>query len=204
MKQLIKGWTQMGILRLPPSLLSLLTVAAFGIVGSAANESVVPQKSSHAAGAQEPRQVELQGKVICLPEMLHERYGTELSAEHSHIYGFEAEDGTVYALLRTKYSEALFVDTRLRGRELRLKGRLFPRTQVFEVQRTWVVRQGVLYDVYYYCSICHIETISPGPCECCQGPVELTEKPLRQTQTSRGQAPHQSPITGHPSPISHP
>jgi hypothetical protein len=201
MKQRMKGWTPRGVLRL---LLTVLCLAAFGIVGSAAEESVVPPKSSGAAGARQPVQVELQGKVVCLPEMLHERYGTELSAGHPHVYGFETEEGIVYTLLRTRYSEALFVDGRLRGRELRLKGRVFPETQVFEVQRTRAVRQGVLYDVYYYCSICHIETVSPGPCECCQGPVELTEKPLRQTQTSRQQAPRQSPATGHPLPTSQP
>jgi hypothetical protein len=38
------------------------------------------------------------------------------------------------------------------------------------------VRNGVVFDLYYYCDICAIKTLAPGPCMCCQGPVELTEK----------------------------
>ena len=41
------------------------------------------------------------------------------------------------------------------------------------------VRNGVVHELYYYCTICDIESVSPAPCACCQGPVELIEKPLR-------------------------
>jgi hypothetical protein len=40
------------------------------------------------------------------------------------------------------------------------------------------IRGGVVYDLYYYCDICAIKTVAPGPCVCCQAPVELVEKPL--------------------------
>lgn len=110
---------------------------------------------------------------------MHRIYGTELPARHEHVYALETADKTYYTLLRTKYPEALFVDERLRGKELLLKGRVFPKSHVLEVTRIRSVRQGVIYDVFYYCSVCHIESVSPGPCQCCQGPVELTEKPLR-------------------------
>jgi len=33
-------------------------------------------------------------------------------------------------------------------------------------------------DIYYYCDVCDIQAVAPGPCECCQGPTELVEKPL--------------------------
>ena len=38
------------------------------------------------------------------------------------------------------------------------------------------VHNGVVYDLFYYCDICAIKTLSPGPCMCCQGPVKLVEK----------------------------
>jgi len=40
------------------------------------------------------------------------------------------------------------------------------------------IRNGVVCDLYYYCDICAIRTVAPGPCVCCQAPVELVEKPL--------------------------
>lgn len=123
-------------------------------------------------------EVELQGKVVCLPEVLHQRYQTELSAEHVHILGFATRDGALYTLLRTRYSEALFIDPQLRERELLLKGRVFSRSNVLEVTRTRSVRDGVVFDLYYFCTICNIESVSAGPCACCQDTVELREKPL--------------------------
>ncbi len=129
--------------------------------------------------ATEPETVEVQGKVVCLPELMHQVYGTELPANHAHVFGFQTRDGTLFTLLRTKYSEALFVDERVRAKDLLLRGRVFPKSHIFEVTRTRSVRNGVVYDLFYFCNVCNIESVSPGPCECCQGPVELTERPLR-------------------------
>jgi hypothetical protein len=131
------------------------------------------------ASGMKTEQVELRGKVVCIPELIHELYQTELLSEHEHLYGFRANDGALYTLLRTKYSDALFIDERLREKELLLKGRVFPKSHLFEPTRTRSIRNGVVYDLYYYCTVCSIETISAGPCACCQGPVDLMERPLR-------------------------
>jgi hypothetical protein len=37
----------------------------------------------------------------------------------------------------------------------------------------------VVYDLHYYCTVCNIESVTPGPCVCCQDEVELKERPLR-------------------------
>lgn len=127
----------------------------------------------------EPAQaVEVRGRVVCLAEEMHQLYEVELPTGHPHVYGFKTQDGKYFTLLRTKYSEALFVDAQVQKKELILKGRLFPKTQVLEVSRMRSVKNGVVQDLFYYCTICAIEMISPGKCDCCQGPVELVEKPL--------------------------
>jgi hypothetical protein len=125
-----------------------------------------------------PRDVELRGRIVCLPEALHERYHTDLPANHQHLYSLKTTDGAFYTLLRTKLSEALFVDEQVRRKELILTGRVFPKTQVFEMTGMKSVRNGVVCDLYYYCDICAIKTLAPGPCMCCQGPATLVEKPL--------------------------
>jgi hypothetical protein len=106
-------------------------------------------------------------------------YQTELAPEHEHIQGFLDSNDRILILLRTRFSEALFVDPRLREKDLLIKGRLFPRSFVFEVMRIRSIREGVVQDLYYDCTVCNVETISAGPCVCCQGPVDLRERPIR-------------------------
>jgi hypothetical protein len=143
-------------------------------IAIAADKSVGVKPGGAKAELQE---ADLRGRIVCLPESMHELYHTDLPANHEHIYGFKTSDGTFYTLLRTKLSEALFVDEQVRKKELILKGHVLPGTQIFEMTDMKSVRNGVVCDLYYYCDVCAIKTLSPGPCMCCQGPVTLVEKP---------------------------
>jgi len=136
----------------------------------------------------------LQGSIICLAEEMQKLYRSDLPTDHEHVYGFRSKEGVIYTLLRTKLSEALFADERLRKKELILEARVFPKTQVLEVMgRLRSVENGIVNDLYYYCDICVIETIAPGKCVCCQAPVELVEKPLNRVQEQTG--PRTKPVT---------
>lgn len=128
------------------------------------------------------QQVQLQGRVVCLPEEMHQRHGTELPTRHQHVWGFKATNGVCYTLLEGKFSEALLHDQRVRAKELRLKARLLPRTQILEVTYFHSVKNGVVQNLYYYCEICAITTVSPEVCACCQAPVQLVEKPLTEKE----------------------
>ena len=121
---------------------------------------------------------EFRGQVVCLPEEMNRLFKSELPTKHDHIYGLRANDGAYYTVLRTRLSEALFVDERLRTKELLFKARLLPKTQILDVSIIRSVKNGVVQDLYYYCGICDIESVSPEECTCCRGPVELIEKPL--------------------------
>ena len=126
-------------------------------------------------------QTELRGRVVCMLEEAQRKEGTSaVSTNHQHVYGFKTAEGKIYKLVRTKFSEALFVDKRLHEKELLLKGKLSPEAQTFEALTIRSIKNGVVHDLYYYCDICAIESISPDICSCCQGPVELVEKPIRK------------------------
>lgn len=129
-----------------------------------------------------PRLVELRGRVVCLAEEMHRAHGAELPTKHQHLWGFKALDGTCYTLLRSKFSDAIFLDERVRQKDLLLKAKLFPMTQVIEVTVIRSVRNGVVQDLYYYCDVCAIKSVSPEVCACCQAPVVLTEKPLNERE----------------------
>ena len=125
------------------------------------------------------REMELRGKVVCLPEEMHRVHQTDLPTNHEHIYGFKTTNGVYYTLLRTALSEALFADERLREKELLLTGYALPKSQIFDVTKMKSIRKGVVCDLYYYCDVCAVRTVAPGPCVCCRAPVELVEEPMK-------------------------
>ena len=172
-------------LRMRDSELCRWLVVAFAVLWTATvcawsgDEPKVAPQPAASTNSFAPQEIQLRGKVVCLAEEMHRLYQTDLAAHHEHLFGFKTDDDKYYTLLRTKYSEALFVDQRLREKQLILKGRLFPGTKLFEAITMRSVRDGVMHELYYYCTICAIRSVSPAPCECCQGPVELVEKPVR-------------------------
>src|SRR5437016_6761346 len=160
-----------------PLLLTLISPMLPLVALSATNEAILktpPPKKSPTTPS-----VQLRGGVVCLPEEMHRLYEAALPTGHEHVYGFKTVDGKYYTLLRTKFSEALFADQRFREKELLIKGRIFPETQIFEPATIRSIRNGIVHDIYYYCDVCDIQAVAPGLCECCQGPTELIEKPLR-------------------------
>jgi len=128
-------------------------------------------------GAAEPRALTLRGQVVDLNVELKKSHKVAIAAKAPPVWVLKTADGRIYTLLKTRRSAALFDDQRLRGRELIVKGRVFPKTQVLEVTFIQSVRKGVVHDVFYYCDICVIKFLAPGPCVCCREPVVLMEKP---------------------------
>ena len=120
----------------------------------------------------------IRGRIVCLAEEMHAVYRTHLPTNHEHIYGFKAVDGQVFTVLRTKLSEAIFVDKRVRDRELILSVRVLPLSRVIDVVTIKSVKDETVHDLYYYCFICSIRTVDPAICLCCQEPVEFMEEPL--------------------------
>jgi hypothetical protein len=131
--------------------------------------------------ATSPQAVEWRGRAVCLAEEMHRLHGAPLPTNHEHLWGFRASDGRLYTLLRGKYSEAIFLDERVRQKQLLIKARLFPETRLLEITNLRSIKDGVVQDLYYYCDICAIQGVSPETCACCQGPVELVEKPLKDS-----------------------
>jgi hypothetical protein len=158
-----------------------------GLIGIAG--SLCPAPSADAAP--EPAAVEVHGRLICIPELMQERYGADLPTDHEHILGFRTGNDRVFTLLRTKLSEALFADPALREKELLLKGKIYPGTQILDVTLMRSVKDGRVYDLYYWCDICAIKSVVPGTCMCCQEDVVLKEIPLEEALGEKTK--HQDP-----------
>jgi hypothetical protein len=63
---------------------------------------------------------------------------------------------------------------------MRLTGRLLPGSQLLQVLEARSIHKGKLFEVYYWCDICSIRRGEKMICECCGGPMDLKEEPVRQ------------------------
>lgn len=126
----------------------------------------------------EAKIVALRGRVVCLTEELQKPYQIEPDCEtRGHVYTLKTGKGALYPFLPVDTSAAVWMDERYRERELQVTARLFPQTNFIEVIKLQSWLEGKLHDLYYYCEVCAITTHKPGPCECCQDPVEFRETP---------------------------
>jgi hypothetical protein len=89
----------------------------------------------------------------------------------------ETGSKTVTLSARNSYLFHTLGDPRLRGKEVRLEGTRLPDGS-FQVETILTLHHGMLYRVRYFCETCNIVALEPGPCMCCQQPVELQEVPL--------------------------
>lgn len=136
-----------------------------------------------AARAGDARDVGLRGRVVCLTEELDKLYQVLPDCgTRGHVYSLKTGDGKMHPFLPTETSAAVWMDERYRGRDLQVAARAFPQTDFIEVIKLQSWRGGKLYDLYYYCDVCAITAFKPGPCECCQEPVEFRETPAEDSR----------------------
>jgi hypothetical protein len=94
-------------------------------------------------------------------------------------YVLEGSDGKTYTFAPSDPMIGMFADTRVRERDLQITASLSGANQL-EVLRVQSIRNGKLYDLYYFCNICNITAYSPGPCPCCRRDLEFKEVPASE------------------------
>ena len=91
-------------------------------------------------------------------------------------FGFASKNGKLYTFLTTDTMTPVFTDTRVRQRELQITARLYAGDQL-ETIKVQSVKEGKLYDIFYYCDVCSITSYTPGLCPCCRNELEFRETP---------------------------
>jgi hypothetical protein len=141
---------------------------------------------AHGQVAPAPRTSVWRGRVICLTEEMERRYGVTPDCEHrGHLYALRDAKGDFHPFLPTDTAAAIYLDDRFRTRELQVTARAFPELSLIEVIKLQSWRDGRLYDLDYYCEVCNISTHKPGPCDCCQDPVQFRETPAGSDESGR-------------------
>ena len=116
----------------------------------------------------------LRGRAVCL-----DAAGLEVGSlfgcpDTSSRFGFASRDGRLYKFLAADAMTPVFTDGRVRQRELQVTARLHARDQL-EIIKVQSVKEGKLYDIFYYCDVCSITAYVPGLCPCCRNELEFRE-----------------------------
>ena len=121
-----------------------------------------------------------QGKVVPLGDVA-EKAGGKLDEDAVPFWlVLVTDEGKVYPLLKDDGSRMFFKDNRLLKRPMRLTGRLLPKSQILQVAEVHSLIKGELHEVYYWCDICSIKRFEKKQCDCCGGPMELREEPVKK------------------------
>lgn len=128
----------------------------------------------------EPRTATFDGKVVPLSTVL-EKQGVKLDADAAPQWlALVGEDGKVYPLVKDDGARLFFADKALLDRPMRLTGRLVAGSQLLQVVTAHSLVKGEPHEVYYWCDVCAIRRTEKKICECCGGPMELRETPVKK------------------------
>ena len=118
----------------------------------------------------------VRGRAVCLDAAGHEVDALFGCNEASHHFGFASTDGRLYKFSAADTMTAMFSDTRVLQRELQVTGRLHA-GDLLEVIKVQSIKEGKLYDIFYFCEVCNIKAFAPGLCPCCRNELEFRETP---------------------------
>ena len=154
-------WTLVALLATVPG------VAAAGTHTSHAGRAWHPGHAHHGAASSiaAAQMVTTRGRAVC---------AAAAAADVTPECTFEATNGKKYPLVRVVTSRALFEDASLRAKDLEITGQIDASGRL-EVIQMRSVKNGRLYDVYYWCETCHIRSPYGGDCWCCFQPFEFRE-----------------------------
>jgi hypothetical protein len=134
---------------------------------------------ANSAGPSTPQDQFYNGKVKPLAAVL-DKSGIKLDPEAAPQWlALVMDDGKVYPLIKDDGSRMFFKDARLLNRPMRLTARLFADTHLLQVVNVHSYQKGQLCEVYYWCDICTIRRHELNKCECCGGPMDLREVPVK-------------------------
>ena len=118
----------------------------------------------------------VRGRIVCLDAAGRETDTLFGCNEASHRFGFAGKNGTLYKFSATDTMTAMFSDPRVRQRDLQVTARLLAGDKL-ELIKVQSIKEGKLYDIFYFCEVCNIKAYAPGLCPCCRNELEFRETP---------------------------
>lgn len=140
------------------------------LFASALSAQPVPSKGSGQS------LVVVRGRAVCLDALGRDEESFLACSEPNSRFEFASKSGKRYRFLPSDLMTPIFTDSRIRQRELQISARLHSGDQL-EIIKVQSVKEGKLYDVFYFCAVCNVTAYVPGLCPCCRAELEFKETP---------------------------
>ncbi len=120
----------------------------------------------------------LRGRVVWLADALHDAYGIRTVREaKKQFVALKTPDGRLIPIVPDVRGRAFRRDEQLRNRDLELLVRFYPDAGMIQVVRVYALKPEGKFRIDYWCDVCAISMVERGPCDCCQAPNRLRERP---------------------------
>ena len=123
-------------------------------------------------------QVVLQGYVALLDESGRRLDAGQNRQQALPNYELLTRDGKRYRFSPDDLIAPIFTKSQVRKMELQITA-LLHENALLELIKVLAIKEGKLYDIYYFCDLCNITAYGPGPCPCCFEPLVFIEKPAK-------------------------
>lgn len=123
--------------------------------------------------ASESEKITIEGTIVCADER-----GADTPCNESSLdFAIRSKSGARFLFSREDPKSKMFQDKRVRSRSLQVNA--WRRSDgSIDIIKVFSIKQGVLHDVFYFCSVCNIKTTVGGRCWCCQDEFEFHEEPV--------------------------
>ena len=114
------------------------------------------------------------GQVFWLAEVLQNQFGISIVPEATeNSLAILTECGAVLPIVENLRGRAFRKDERLRGTDMEILARRYEKHPVIQVLRIYLIKDGLRYELDYWCDVCAIVMYEAGPCACCQASNQL-------------------------------
>ncbi|MER3414771.1 MAG: hypothetical protein C4297_00960 [Gemmataceae bacterium] len=133
-----------------------------------------------ALGRPATQRVTLRGRVLPLRDVA-KLFDLDVEADAlPHWLVLATDDGRYLAIVKDTGGRTFYRDPRLQQRPVQVEGYCLPGGGIVQIVRVLTVKGNQLYEVYYWCDVCAIKRyFLEKVCECCGGPMELREVPVK-------------------------
>lgn len=117
--------------------------------------------------------VEIPGTIVCIGCTIEKEYGADAQCtlHAKHAQGLAMADGPIWTFVDNARGHFLITNDQLRGKEVKIMGWKYPKSQYIEVSR-YQVKEGDKWIAYDYCKTCGFEKgdyKDSGLCDECRG-----------------------------------
>lgn len=123
----------------------------------------------------------LRGRVVWLAEALEREFGISTVPEVAeNSLALQTDDGRLIPIVENVRGRAFRKDERLREVDVEMLVRRHERQPLVQILRVYLLEDGQLYEVDYWCDICAITMFETGACACCQDQNVLRKRLVKE------------------------